>query len=193
MLVDGCSALCQSGADARRMYESALAVPEGPRWPFDRARIQLAYGEQLRSEKDPSARDQLAEAAATFRQLGASPWTTRAQAVLRASGIGGAPDGNTSRRSLTPREREVAELAAEGLSNRQIAERLFLSPRSVGAVLYRVFPKLGVTSRAALAAILESETGEDAAGHAADSSARADTLVMPRSGKKFFDDRDHGR
>jgi DNA-binding CsgD family transcriptional regulator len=55
---------------------------------------------------------------------------------------------------LTAREKQIANLAAQGLSNRQIGEQLYLSPRSVGAALYRIFPKLGITSRAALAAAL---------------------------------------
>ena len=54
------------------------------------------------------------------------------------------------RASLTPQEREVALLAATGLTNREIAARLYVSPRTVSAHLYRIFPKLGITSRAAL-------------------------------------------
>jgi DNA-binding CsgD family transcriptional regulator len=158
MLLDGCTALVCNGAEATLLFERALAVPEGPRWPFDRARIQLAYGDHLHRGKDPAARTVLAEATAAFHRLGADPWEARAAAVLRASGAsvqdrrGTAPDHAAA--VLTAREQQIAGLAARGLSNRQIGEQLFLSPRSIGAALYRIFPKLGITSRAALAAAL---------------------------------------
>ncbi|WP_328401794.1 response regulator transcription factor [Nocardia sp. NBC_00403] len=59
-------------------------------------------------------------------------------------------------RNLTPQQRQIALLAASGLTNKQIGDRLFLSPRTVGTHLYQVFPKLGVTSRAALRDALSS-------------------------------------
>ena len=96
------------------------------------------------------AREQLALAQQAFEQLGAAPWATRAAAELRAGGhvtpaaTKGAPG------SLTAQEREIAMLAATGLTNKQIAERLFLSHRTVSTHLYQMFPKLGITSRAAL-------------------------------------------
>ena len=61
---------------------------------------------------------------------------------------------SAARESLSPQELQIATLAAEGLTNRQIAERLFLSHRTVGSHLYRVYPKLGVTRRAQLAGAL---------------------------------------
>ena len=64
--------------------------------------------------------------------------------------------------SLTPQEREIALLAATGLTNRQIAARLYLSPRTVSAHLYRIFPKLGITSRAALRDALNATSGDTA-------------------------------
>jgi DNA-binding CsgD family transcriptional regulator len=167
MLLDGCTALVCNGAEATLLFERALAVPEGPRWPFDRARIQLAYGDHLHHGKDPAARTVLAEATAAFHRLGAEPWEARAAAALRASGAsvqdrrGTAPDPAGA--VLTAREQQIAALAARGLSNRQIGEQLFLSPRSVGAALYRVFPKLGITSRAALAAALTAHERQTAA------------------------------
>jgi DNA-binding NarL/FixJ family response regulator len=105
----------------------------------------------LRRTRDRTgARTVLARAAATFEGLRAGPWQRRAEAELRATGLAAdgspAPGGGT----LTPQEREIAELAASGLSNKEIGARLFLSPRTVGAHLYRIFPKLGITSRASL-------------------------------------------
>jgi DNA-binding NarL/FixJ family response regulator len=74
----------------------------------------------------------------------------RAGNELRATGLTIGQSEAPGLASLTPQQREIAMLAAEGLTNKQIAERLFLSPRTVGTHLYQVFPKLGITSRAAL-------------------------------------------
>jgi DNA-binding CsgD family transcriptional regulator len=144
-------------------FAAALAVPGGERWPFDLARVRLAYGEWLRRHHATSAaREQLAAAQGAFAQLGAAPWTGRAEAELRAAG---AMPG-AGRAALTPQEREIALLAATGLTNKEIGQRLHLSHRTVGAHLYRVFPKLGIGSRAALRDALSLEgmtTGSDAA------------------------------
>ena len=126
-------------------------MPGATRWPFDYARIQLAYGERLRREKATTeARVQLVGAQDTFRWLGARPWAIRAGHELRATGVSiGQPD-TSGPASLSPQQRQIAMLAAQGLTNRQIGERLYLSPRTVGTHLYQLFPKLGITSRAAL-------------------------------------------
>ena len=86
-----------------------------------------------------------------FQRLGAETWRMRAHAELRATGETHNPRPQDD---LTPQEHQIALLAAEGLSNRQIAERLSLSPRTVGYHLYKVFPKLDITSRTQLAAVL---------------------------------------
>jgi DNA-binding CsgD family transcriptional regulator len=168
MVVDGCAALVSTGEEANALFERALATPDGERWPFDRARILLAYGEHLHRVNDLAARVWLSEATATFGRLGAQPWEARSAGLLRASGTSisprpgaGVEGGETV---LSAREREIADLAAQGLSNREIGERLYLSHRSVGAALYRIFPKLGITSRAALAAALE-RLDQPGAGH----------------------------
>ncbi|MCL6670201.1 AAA family ATPase [Streptomyces panaciradicis] len=131
------------------LFDPLVAHPESLRWPFPLARLELAYGERLRRDRAMrAARPHLERAEKLFTSLGATPWADRAEAALRATG--------RSRRSagpaavLTPQERQIAELAATGLTNRQIGEQLQLSPRTVGAHLYRVFPKLGISSRAAL-------------------------------------------
>jgi len=82
--------------------------------------------------------------------LGARPWAERAGNELRATGVHRERPDSPGDTSLTAQQRQIAQLAAAGLSNKQIAERLFLSPRTVGYHLHQVFPKLGVTSRAAL-------------------------------------------
>jgi hypothetical protein len=100
MIVEGAAAIAAPDHEAAALFGRALAVPGADRWPFDRARIQLACGERLRRMKA----------------------TTGAR----------------------------AQLAAAGLTNKQIAERLYLSPRTIATHLHQVFPKLGITSRAAL-------------------------------------------
>jgi DNA-binding CsgD family transcriptional regulator len=130
--------------------ERAITEPGNDRWPFDLARIQLAYGSHLRRVKRTTdARRQLAGAAEIFGRLGATPWAVRANHELRATGITISKAG-TGLASLTPQQRQIALLAAAGHTNKEIAARLFLSPRTVSTHLYQVFPKLGITSRAAL-------------------------------------------
>ncbi|MFJ3903967.1 AAA family ATPase [Streptomyces sp. NPDC090025] len=153
MMADAAAAMVATDGAADALFEAAIAAPGAERWPFDWARVCLAYGERLRRAKAGGAAASHLEAAlSTFRRLGAQPWCARAANELRASGVqvtsviapkeGGAP--------LTPQERQVAQLAATGLTNKQIAARLFLSPRTVAAHLRNVFPKLHITSRAGL-------------------------------------------
>ncbi|WP_351235906.1 AAA family ATPase [Streptomyces sp. NPDC002133] len=137
---------------ASAWFEQALAVPGIERWPFDRARVLLYYGEHLRRAKaTTAARRHLSAAADAFQQLRALPWAKRAVQELRAAG---GRHGNSSTPGsavpLTPQQWEIAKLAAAGLTNKEIGARLFLSSRTVSTHLYQLFPKLGVTSRAAL-------------------------------------------
>ncbi|GAA1311579.1 LuxR family transcriptional regulator [Planotetraspora silvatica] len=151
MAVDAAAALVAGDEDAVILFERALSVAGGEHWPFERARIALAYGERLRRNKATvEARRHLIDALNTFERLEARPWAARAASELRATGQSIGHHAPTGVGSLTPQQREIAELAAAGLTNKQIGERLFLSPRTVGTHLYQVFPKLGITSRAAL-------------------------------------------
>ncbi|MFC0434654.1 AAA family ATPase [Kutzneria buriramensis] len=158
LMVAGATALCADDDEALRLYEEALSVPDVERWPFEVARVRLAYGERLRRTRAiVDARSPLSDALTTFEWLGARPWVLRAQQELRASGWSDASKPDDPRLgTLTPQELEVAQLAASGLTNKQIAERLFLSHRTVGAHLYQIFPKLGITSRAALRDALQA-------------------------------------
>ncbi|MFB8001433.1 AAA family ATPase [Nocardia sp. NPDC056000] len=143
-------------AESRIAFERALAVPGTERWVFDRARIELLYGEQLRRDRaTAAARDHLSTAATIFTELGAVPWLRRAQSELRAAGEAGAPGAT----ALTPREQAVAELAAAGRTNKQIGEELFLSARTVSTHLQHVFHKLGITRRGALRDSLATRSG----------------------------------
>ncbi len=152
LLVAGATAIAAAKDDATALFEIALATPDAATWPFEQARIQLAYGEHLRRNKGSvaDARRLLKLALETFDRLGATPWSARSKAELKAL-PGTRPDAaNLKTLVLTPQEREVAMLAASGLTNKEIGKRLFLSDRTVSAHLYRVYPKLGITSRAAL-------------------------------------------
>ena len=132
---------------------SALDLDVG-RWPFERSRLQLLLGSRLRRRKQiREARELLRAAREGFDGLGAGPWAERAREELRAAGVPGRAAGPTVWSSLSAQESQIARMAAEGLSNREIAERLYLSPRTVASHLYRIFPKLGITSRVQLTAM----------------------------------------
>jgi DNA-binding CsgD family transcriptional regulator len=146
-VVRACAALAAGSDRPVPLFDAALGLPGIRQWPFDTARVRLAYGEQLRrAHATAAARAQLTAAHDAFEQLGAEPWTARAAAELRAAGSG----RDTPATVLTWQEYEIAELAAAGLTNKQIGEQLFLSHRTISTHLYRIFPKLGITSRAAL-------------------------------------------
>ncbi|MDV7218106.1 ATP-binding protein [Streptomyces prunicolor] len=157
MVTDAAEAMATADFIDHDLFEAAIATPGAERWPFDWARICLAYGERLRRAKaGGAARVHLDAALGTFERLGAAPWSARAAGELRASGIPVRPlepvesDGRDRYALLTPQERVAAQLAATGLTNKQIATRLFLSPRTVAAHLRSVFRKLNVTSRGGL-------------------------------------------
>ncbi len=157
-LVVGASAAIAAPDDiAFELFEAVLALPEIERWRFDLARVRLAYGEYLRRRRAMvAARVQLNAALETFERLRARPWIDRARAELRATGQAKPRAGDNVADRLTAQEFEIVSLAASGLTNKQIAERLFLSHRTVSGHLHRAFPKLGVTTRAALRDALAS-------------------------------------
>jgi DNA-binding CsgD family transcriptional regulator len=153
-----CQALVTSEDGAAELFAEAAALhrTDGTH-PFERARTDLLHGEWLRRARRRSeARGPLRAAADVFAELGALPWAERARAELRATGESrtGPGPGPDLLAELTPQELQVVRLAATGLSNRDIAAQLFLSPRTVGYHLYKAFPKLGVASRAQLSAEL---------------------------------------
>ncbi|MCA2213172.1 ATP-binding protein [Jidongwangia harbinensis] len=125
-------------------------------WPLERARVELAYGEWLRRRRRiAESRAHLRTAREMFGALGAVPWSERARQELRATGESSPRRDPDARDLLTPHELNIARLAADGLTNREIGQRLYLSHRTVSTHLHRIFPKLGVTSRAELAAVLD--------------------------------------
>jgi DNA-binding CsgD family transcriptional regulator len=128
---------------------------------FLRARTLFSFGRWLRRRRrSAEARQPLRDAVALFDALGATRWSERARHELRATGerIGRrVPD---ARDRLTAQELQIAQLAAQGLTNREIGERLFLSHRTIGGHLYRIFPKLEIAGRAQLRDALLHATGE---------------------------------
>jgi DNA-binding CsgD family transcriptional regulator len=140
--------------DAETLYRAALEADPG--WPFDGARLRLAFGAWLRRHRRiAESRPYLRSAREMFDELGVSPWAERARQELRAAGERSPERSDSTVRPLSPQELQIAQMAADGLSNREIGERLFLSHRTVGSHLYRIYPKLGIASRADLRTALE--------------------------------------
>jgi len=160
ILVAGSAALVADDDQAPALFEEALSLPTLDRWPFDVARVRLAYGERLRRTRATiESRIPLDMALTTFQKLGAVPWATRAELELRATGQTRTSSSTMGVVALTPQELQIARLAASGMTNKQIAGRLFLSPRTVSGHLYQIFPKLGITKRAALRDALDAIDG----------------------------------
>jgi DNA-binding CsgD family transcriptional regulator len=149
--LESCRAILVDGEKATACFEKAIAFGPSKR-PFDHARIQLLYGEHLRRlHRRTDARVQLRAALEGFERSRAEPWSERARAELRASGETARKRDPSTIDQLTPQELQIAGLVAEGLSNKEIASQLFLSPRTIDYHLRKVFAKLGITSRMQLA------------------------------------------
>lgn len=142
--------LLADDAGSEKLFQAALSSDLSS-WPFARARTLLAYGTWLRRQRRVAeSRAPLRAARDALDALGAVPWGERARQELRAS-------GETSRRRLSqawdllsPQELQIARMAASGLTNREIGQQLYISRRTVGSYLYRIFPKLGISSRSEL-------------------------------------------
>jgi DNA-binding CsgD family transcriptional regulator len=147
-------ALLADGDDAEAHFGRALDAHAGSLRVPDRARTHLAFGEHLRrARRRVDAREHLRTALALYEDLGAAPWAERAATELRASGETARRRDVSTATDLTAQERQVTALVRQGLSNRDVAAQLFVSVRTVDFHLRNVFSKLGVTSRAELAAL----------------------------------------
>jgi DNA-binding CsgD family transcriptional regulator len=147
--------------DAEALFSVALDR-DLVHWPGLRARLQLRYGQWLRRRRRAAhSRRPLRAAKDGLEALDHAELADQARQELRASGETTRPGGLTSWDQLTPRELQIAAMAAEGLSNRQIGAELFISPRTVGYHLYRIFPKLGIVSRAQLHAAISARLPSD--------------------------------
>ena len=148
--------LARDETQAQRCFDEALAANLG-RWPFQRAHLLLAYGEWLRRQRRiADSRAPLRAARDAFDTLGCVSWSERARRELRASGESSRRRDPAARDQLTAQELQIAQLAGEGLSNREIGQRLYLSHRTISTHLYRIFPKLGITARGELVGALAS-------------------------------------
>jgi DNA-binding CsgD family transcriptional regulator len=159
-LVARCRGLLAEDPDeAEAEFVDALRLHADSDRSFDRGRTALVYGEFLRRERRRTeARAQLRAALAEFENLGAEPWVERARSELRASGETARKRDPSTIDQLTPQELQIASLVAQGLSNKEVAAQLFLSPRTIDYHLRNVFAKLGITSRTQLAGLaLERE------------------------------------
>jgi DNA-binding CsgD family transcriptional regulator len=144
-------AVLADDGEAEDLFTEALRA-DLIRWPWLRARLELAYGQWLRRQRRVTqARLPLRSAQITFDLIGARSWAEQARSELRAAGERIQAQEPNAQDMLSAQELQIARLAAEGLSNRAIGERLYLSHRTVGTHLYRIFPKLEITSRAQLA------------------------------------------
>jgi DNA-binding CsgD family transcriptional regulator len=152
--LDYAIALIADSADADDAYEAAGASTAGVS-PLLAGRVQLAHGDWLRRQRrSTEARGRLRAAVDTFDALGQTRLAERARRELRAAGEHVGARAREAWWDLTPQELQIAQMAADGLSNREIGERLYLSHRTISTHLYRLFPKLGVSSRTQLASAL---------------------------------------
>jgi DNA-binding CsgD family transcriptional regulator len=151
---------------AERHFDTALSHHQHDSQPFEKARTQLAYGERLRRERRRAdAREQLGDALDVFERLGAAPWADRARVELRATG-GAAAEGNAAEKEavaaagleeLTAHELQISRLVAYGMTNREVAAKLFLSPKTIEYHLSQIYRKLDLRSRTQLASLMASE------------------------------------
>jgi DNA-binding CsgD family transcriptional regulator len=148
--------LLADDTEAKSHFEASLSADLAS-WPLLRARLQLAFGTWLRRQRRVvESRAHLHAAREAFDALDLAPWSERARNELRAAGIMSGPRERAAIDELTPQELQIARMAASGLSNREIGQQLYLSHRTVGAHLYRAFPKLGITSRGQLRDALDN-------------------------------------
>ncbi|MFI2429890.1 AAA family ATPase [Streptomyces sp. NPDC018955] len=153
---------------AERTYTWALtALPTT--WELSRARLHLHHGRWLRRQRrNVDARTPLRTARDGFFRVGARPWADMAREQLRAAGESSGQRHANTGELLSAQEMQIAVLASQGLSNREIGQRLFISHRTVGSHLYRIYPRLGITSRGklatALAALHEEQSTPDTSG-----------------------------
>jgi DNA-binding CsgD family transcriptional regulator len=159
VVLHGRALLSEDESEAGRLFSAALDTHAEAARPFEQARTELAYGEFLRRARHRvEARKHLQAALDGFEGLGATLWAEKAQVELRASGQTARKRDPSTRAELTEQELQIARFVAEGLTNREVAAQLFLSPRTIDFHLRNVFKKLDISSRTALARLdLDSE------------------------------------
>ncbi|WP_250009273.1 LuxR family transcriptional regulator [Actinoplanes sp. M2I2] len=154
-------ALTAAKAEAGVAFAAAVRHGEQAGVPLELGRTHLMYGEWLRRERRIlEAREHLTTAVELLTEAEARPWAVRAATELDAAGAGTVvrADRADPRRTLTPQELQVARLASTGLSNKEIADQIYLSHRTVATHLHNLFPKLGITQRSQLAGAMRALT-----------------------------------
>ncbi|MFG2312165.1 LuxR C-terminal-related transcriptional regulator [Streptomyces sp. NPDC048566] len=146
-----CRALLTEGEACEPLFAAALAHHDEATGDFERGRTQLLYGTWLRRRRRPGeARGRLRDALVSFERSGAPGWAAQTRAELRATGEAGAAEPAGPLALLTPQQLRIARCVAEGATNREVALRLSVSPRTVDHHLRNVFAALGVRSRVEL-------------------------------------------
>jgi DNA-binding CsgD family transcriptional regulator len=153
----GCRGLLAPSRSFERHFDDAFRLLDGLDRPFERARTELQLGQRLRRERRPAeAREPLRRALGTFESLGARPWAERAQAELVTAG--GERRAHATHgpgiRALSAQELQISLLVARGLTNREVGEALFLSPKTIEFHLGKIYRKVGVRSRTELASVI---------------------------------------
>ncbi|WP_225823571.1 helix-turn-helix transcriptional regulator [Streptomyces naphthomycinicus] len=156
LLLHHATALVDPDHDAEQHFHLALVNHEAEHWPWERAHVRLNYAIWLRRRRRPrEAREQLITVLETAERLDVGALAAAARRELRACGAAATPETGDRLEQLTAQQRQIVQLAARGLSNREIGEQLFLSPRTVGSHLYNVYPKLGISRRHQLRDLLQ--------------------------------------
>jgi RNA polymerase sigma factor (sigma-70 family) len=144
-------ALLSEGELAESLYRESIEHLSGPRVRLELARTHLLYGEWLRRQRRRlDARSRLRTAYEAFTSMGAEAFARRAERELLATGEHARKRSVDTLDQLTPREEQIARLAAQGTTNREIAAQLFISPATVEYHLHKAFRKLDVKSRTQL-------------------------------------------
>ena len=157
----GRALLADHEQDSEQLFEASLTAHDQAARPFEHARTELAFGEFLRRNgRRTNAREHLHRALDGFETLGADLWAERSRLELRASGQTARRRIPSTTAQLTPQEIQIARFVAQGLSNREVAAQLFLSPRTVAFHLRNVFRKLGISSRTELAQVHLDAAGQ---------------------------------
>ncbi|SEF76349.1 AAA ATPase domain-containing protein [Nonomuraea solani] len=154
-LVSRCRALLAAPGEAEELFREALDLHGQGMYEFEAARTSLLYGSALRRDRRPgAARAHLHAALETFDRYGARLWTEQARTELRAAGDPIRPAPSATTEQLTAQQLRIARMVAEGATNKEVAERLFLSRRTVEHHLRNIFSRLGIRSRVELVRLM---------------------------------------
>ncbi|MEU7990750.1 LuxR C-terminal-related transcriptional regulator [Streptosporangium canum] len=150
-----CHALLAAPGEAEERFRDALDLHHQGLCEFETARTQLLFGSVLRRNRRPgAAREHLHSALETFERSGARLWTEQARAELRGAGEAVRSRGPKAAEKLTAQQFQIARIVADGATNREVAARLYLSPRTVEHHLRNIFAKLDIRSRVELVRLL---------------------------------------